>query len=416
MVNGVSELKSSSTNGNANATAAARQVSIREHNLGLVLRTILHAEEPMSRAQVAVQTGLTRATVSMLVDQLLAARILRELEPVTGVKAGRPGTPLSPARSTIIGLGLEINVDYIGVRALDLSGEVAAQSVKAIDVRRHSAKETLAKLAEQVAQVRKKVRATGGVIIGATLGLPGLVDSPRGPLRLAPNLDWHDVDAVQMLDAFPAFDGFTTQLANEANLAAVAEAAAREESNFIYVSGEIGIGGALVLDREVFAGQHGWSSELGHITVDPDGEICECGARGCLQRSVGQEELLAAAGLEPTAGVAGLIAALEAVQSPAERAIAIAGRAFGVALSDVVNLFDVNNIIIGGFHAPLLPWLQPHIEAQMAQRVLTAAWSKPKILAPKIKDGAALAGAALTALRDVQEHPAAWLETLTARP
>lgn len=422
MVNGVTDLKPSPGNGvgptPAPSTRAARQISLREHNLGLVLRTVLHSEEPLSRAQIAASTGLTRATVSMLIDQLLAARILRELDPVMGAKAGRPGTPLSAARHTVVGLGLEVNVDYIGVRALDMAGEVVSESIRALDARTQTPEENLSELAAQVTKVRAEVIENGGTIIGATFGLPGLVDSPHGPLRLAPNLKWQNVDALSLLKTFPAFDGFTTQVANEANLAAVAEAAARPEPNFIYVSGEIGVGGALVLDGEVYAGQHGWSSELGHITVDPDGERCSCGARGCLQRIVGQEELLNAAGITPGngiphRGIADLVTALQNGDAAAEKALKNAGRAFGIALSDVINLFDVNTVVIGGFHAPLLPWLKPHIEAEMAERVLTGAWATPQILDPKILDGAALTGAALTSLRDVQEHPAAWLEALT---
>jgi len=416
MVNGVSDLNPAAGN-SANPSRAARQISLREHNLGLVLQTVIHAEEPLSRAQISAQVGLTRATVSMLVDQLLAARLLRELQPEPSARSGRPGTPLSPARGTVIGLGLEINVDYLGVRALDLSGEVVAESVKSVDARQRTPAENIADLARHVATVRREVEGAGGVVVGATFALPGVVDSPHGPLRVAPNLNWKNVDALALMSDHPEFSGFTTNLANEANLAAVAEAAARPEPNFIYVSGEIGVGGALVLDGNVFAGQHGWSSELGHITVDPNGDRCTCGARGCLERVAGQEELLAAAGIpsensDPATGISGLIAALKARDEAGLAAVDAAGRAFGVALSDVVNLFDVNTVVIGGFHAALLPWLKPRIESEMGERVLTAAWAVPQILEPKILDGAALTGAALTSLRGVLESPAAWLEKL----
>src|SRR5690625_5845673 len=143
-------------------------MSIRVNHRGKVVRPVLHSEDPPSPAQIAALTGLTRATVSMLIDQLLAARILRELEPVMGAKAGRPGTPLSAARHTVIGLGLEVNVDYIGVRALDMAGEGVAESIVGLDARTQQPEENLSELAAQVAEVRAEGIENGGTIIGAT--------------------------------------------------------------------------------------------------------------------------------------------------------------------------------------------------------------------------------------------------------
>src|SRR5690606_27433529 len=93
------------------AGAGASQSAMREHNLGLVLEQIVDATEPVSRADLAVGTGLTRATVSALVDLLVSARMVDELEPVARRTAGRPAVPLVPARGTIVGIGLEANVD-----------------------------------------------------------------------------------------------------------------------------------------------------------------------------------------------------------------------------------------------------------------------------------------------------------------
>ncbi|TGJ94553.1 transcriptional regulator, partial [Actinotalea fermentans ATCC 43279 = JCM 9966 = DSM 3133] len=84
---------------------AARQHTLREYNLALVSQALFDAPRPRSRADVAAATGLTRATVSVLVDQLIEARLVRELPPVTPLRAGRPAVPLTPAERTIVGLG-----------------------------------------------------------------------------------------------------------------------------------------------------------------------------------------------------------------------------------------------------------------------------------------------------------------------
>src|ERR1700712_5956061 len=96
--------------------SAIRQANLREHNLGLVLRLIVDAPVPPSRADIAVATGLTRATVSALADRLIMAALVTELPPVMSQKAGRPAVPLVPAGGTLAAVGLEIHVGHPGGR------------------------------------------------------------------------------------------------------------------------------------------------------------------------------------------------------------------------------------------------------------------------------------------------------------
>jgi hypothetical protein len=115
--------------------SAIRQANLREHNLGLVLRLIIDAPVPVSRADIAVATGLTRATVSSLADRLIVAGLVTELPPVMSQRAGRPAVPLIPAAGTLAAVGMEINVDYLGVRVIDLSGAVLGEHVESADFR-----------------------------------------------------------------------------------------------------------------------------------------------------------------------------------------------------------------------------------------------------------------------------------------
>lgn len=95
---------------------------------------------------------------------------------------------------------------------------------------------------------------------------------------------------------------------NEANLAALAElwfGGLGDARSFLYLTGEIGVGGALVLRGELLRGAHGFAGEVGHVVVDPDGPLCGCGARGCLEQYAGQAALLRAAADRPGSGGAG---------------------------------------------------------------------------------------------------------------
>ena len=115
--------------------SAIRQANLREHNLGLVLRLIIDSPVPVSRADIAVATGLTRATVSSLADRLIMASLVTELPPVMSQRAGRPAVPLVPAGGTLAAVGMEINVDYLGVRVVDLSGAILGEHVESADFR-----------------------------------------------------------------------------------------------------------------------------------------------------------------------------------------------------------------------------------------------------------------------------------------
>jgi predicted NBD/HSP70 family sugar kinase len=194
---------------------------------------------------------------------------------------------------------------------------------------------------------------------------------------------------------------------NEANLAALGELDLGElPHDFVYVSGEIGIGAGIVLGGALYRGSRGWSGEIGHIPINSDGPACRCGARGCLEQYAGQEAVLGAAGVDT---VGALARAATAGKPDALAALTAAGAALGMAVATVVNLLDVRTIVLGGSYASLLPWLRDGIAAEAGRRVLTAAWSPVQLRAATLGPDAAMLGAAGSVLRGVLDDPAAWL-------
>ncbi|MCL2482054.1 MAG: ROK family transcriptional regulator [Propionibacteriaceae bacterium] len=350
------------------------------------------ADNPRSRADLAEMTGLTKATVSSLVTDLRTAGLLSELEPVTPHRVGRPAVPLVVAEGTVASLGMEINVDFLGIRALDLTGAILAESFERRNLPDTEPAVAFAILVHQVYDVVTRLTSDSVRLIGACLALPGIADHPHGPLRLAPNLGWRDVDIPQVMatavdvlgqdlgtDADPAVlatvrslmtDGLLVE--NEANLAARTEIAKHQEKSFIYVSGEIGIGAAIVVDGRVFSGLHGWAGEIGHLVVDPRGPVCACGATGCLEMYAGKRAIMAAAGLDPDDCIDRLVEACQRQEPAAVAAIAQVSESLGIALSNCINIVDVNRIVLGGSFAPLTDCLRPGLMAQITSRVLAS--------------------------------------------
>ncbi|MGK5681221.1 ROK family transcriptional regulator [Actinoplanes sp. URMC 104] len=362
-----------------------RQSSVRAHNLALVLQTVGNSADRPSRAAIAARTGLTRATVSALVDDLIAGGLLVESEPAPRTGAGRPAAGLGLSPDGPAGLGLEINVDYLAACVVDLTGVVRHRFVTRTDQRVLPPAEALAALDALAARARFAAEADGLVLAGAALAVPGLV-TPGGLVRVAPNLGWQDVDVPPLL---PGLADLPIAVDNEANLAALGELRADgAEPSFLYVSGEIGIGAGIVLDGELYRGGRGWSGEIGHVTVHPGGRPCRCGANGCLEQYAGQEAVAA----DPD----------------------LAAGSLGIALSAVVNLLDLGVIVLGGGYAPEFDRLREGIEAELRRRVLTAGLAPVTLRAATLGSDAAMRGAADVVIRGVREDPAGWLARVQA--
>ncbi len=392
-------------------SGALRQESLREHNLAVTLRQVVDAEAPVSRAEIAAATGMARATVSNLVDWLVRAGMVTELEPRTGRGVGRPAVPLVPAGGTLAALGMEVNVDYLGVRAVDLAGHVLAERTQRDSFRGSDPGPVLVRLARLAERTLADLAADGVRVVGTALALPGLVDRVDGPLRIAPNLGWRDVDVVAVLTgASHALAALPPRLANEANLAARAEAQVRRRAtgsapSFVYVSGEVGIGGAIVLDGRIYLGRHGWGGEIGHMVIDAP----ETGRRS-LEEQAGQDALMRAAGLDPSVQVSVLVEAARSGDARALTALEHAGTALGMALVNLVSAVDVSEVVLGGTFVPVYPWVYRAVTAEL-DRVIFADWAPVQVSVSQAGEYPAMTGAALAVLGAVVAAPTAFRAT-----
>src|SRR3954471_3471176 len=260
----------------------ANQRAVRRHNLGVVLRHVSD-HGPRSRATIALETGLNKTTVSSLVTELIGLDLLVERGLEQRGTVGRPGQVVELSGNGVVALGLEINVDYLAVRALDLTGADRHRSLDVFDNRRVPVADVLDRLAAHASAALETLQAEGLRPVGATVALPGLVDAGRGALLIAPNLGWNDVAVVSELHERLSGPEFPLAADNEANLAALAElweGTARGLHDVLYVSGEIGVGAGIIVGGELFRGAQGFGGEFGHMTLDPGGRPCGGGRRG----------------------------------------------------------------------------------------------------------------------------------------
>ena len=376
--------------------------NVRASNMSTVLRNILVSPGEVTRAGLSLRTGMTRATISRLVDDLVGAGLVRELEPSDGGGRGRPANRLTPAEGSAAALGVEVDVTSLDIMLVDLAGRELGHRRIERDLADSAPVETMAFAAR------------------------GLVSPTR--LALAPNLGWRDIPHAQLLA--PLADLNPIVVANEADLAAYAVAYTRPgvadgPSTFVYVSGEVGVGAGVIVDHRPMSGARAWSGEIGHMCADPNGPLCRCGARGCLEAYLGVRALAEHVGAPAGSGArdilrcAGLVddAGFEtseylpeaAVRERARAVLTEAGAALGRVLSGVINAMDIPHVVLGGAVAELSSALLDPAREEIETRTLQAPWSFP--IVEVLPDSASLTvrGAAFRVLDSLVDDPAAFL-------
>jgi len=372
---------------------------------------------PRSRATIAIETGFNKTTVSSLVAELIDKGLLRETgEEENPGAIGRPGQIVEVDGDVVAGIGVEINVDFLAACATDLKGRIRYAEQVSADNRHARPEVVCARLAELTARVVKSVLSQGLLPVGVAVAVPGLVDVDHGVMVFAPNLGWKTTPVADLLRQSLGATSLPIRVDNGPNLGAASElweGAARGLEDFVYISGEIGVGGGMVVGGEVFRGASGFGGEFGHVTMDPNGRPCGCGSRGCLETVAGQEALLRLAGIEDPPGTP-TKDLTETIVEHARRgdartteALEAVGRSLGIAAASLVNLFDPQAIVLGGYFAPLVEWLVDPMRDELQARSMAARYSHVQVLRSELGWDAALRGGALLSLRELIADPSA---------
>jgi predicted NBD/HSP70 family sugar kinase len=301
-----------------------------------------------SRSEIARHTGLSRTTVTTLVSDLAAKGLVVE-QPLTETQGrGRPPTLLRLDPSVGAVVGIHFDHRLLRVAVADLSSTVLAERTRVLDVD-HAATTALDASAALVAAVLDEAGLDRSRVVGAGIALAGPVDRDGtvGSTVILPG--WEGLNAIdeltQRLDLQVSVD-------NDANLGALAEVsfgAGRGLSDVIYVMVSSGVGAGVVLDGKLHRGVTGLAGELGHVSVRPEGTVCRCGNRGCLETVASTDAVLSL--LRPAHGELGLhqlVELLQAGDTGAHRAVHDAGLEIGRVLSGLCNVLSPAGVIVGG--------------------------------------------------------------------
>jgi predicted NBD/HSP70 family sugar kinase len=365
------------THQTADPVSPAHQATVRRMNLSLLLRNLL-AHGPRSRARLAEDTGLTKATVSSLVAELSERRLVTEGRIDRG-GVGRPGRMVEIDAGNVRCFGLELNVDQVIGIVTDLGGRVLARRREALPLRVLGPVAGLDAVVGFVTRVLAECDADPEQVETLHVSLPGLIDVDTGVLAYAPNLHWRRVDIVQTLVGQLRWDRTRVRIDNDANFGAMAEFAAGRSAgsrDLLYIVGDIGVGAGLLMDGRIVRGRFGFAGEVGHMPVGRIDIRCGCGRFGCWETAVGLEAV--AAGVPQaddgsTDGEARLAVVARRAETGDPHTMAVladVGRWLGIGASLLANVLDPEVIILGGHFAMLQSYLRPTLLAEMQSRVV----------------------------------------------
>lgn len=393
----------------------ARSGQVRRTNLGALLQH-LRERGPSSRSELVSATGLTRNAIGELVGALADRGLVVESAAAPDGRPGRPSPMVRVDDTTVAVIAVEIGYDEMVVAAVGLDGKVIASASD----RRGDPPFLVGRVIDAIVRrvddlTSADGRVEGRKVIGVGLAIPALIGRDGRRVAIAPNLRWSDVDVARDLEvALRSGVGLDVDVhvGNDADVGALAEArfgAGRSAGLMVYVSGEVGVGGGLVLDGRRIEGRLGLSGEVGHLPVNPDGAQCRCGAVGCWETEIGERALLHRAGIDPDGGaesVRRLLAVAAAPTPQVEAAFAEQGRWMGLGIAGLVNVFDPDTIVLGGLLRTILPYVRVPLDAEVARRRIQGTDRDVPVVAATVEPSSALVGAAELAFAPLLADPA----------
>ena len=389
--------------------------ALRERNRMRVIDA-LRRSGTATRSELARSTGLSRTTIATLLTDLQARGLVVESEDGEGRPGGRGRPPallrLDPSAGAAV--GVDFGHAHVRVAVADLSSTLLAERSAPIEVDTDAdgALELATELVDRVLEDAGVVRER---VVGAGMGVPGPFDRRRQVINSSTILPgWVGRDPAAELESRI---GFHVEVDNDANLGALGEhrfGAGRGMSDAVYVKLATGIGSGLILRGALHRGATGIAGELGHVQVQPDGVVCNCGGRGCLQTVASVPTLLGAARAAhgPDLTLQGLVELVERGDFGVRRIVGEAGRAVGRVLSDLCNLVNPEAIIVGGDLSAAGEPLLAGIREAIDRHALPGAAEAVDVRAATLGERAEVLGALALVIADTERLRSAGLVSL----
>ena len=366
----------------------------------------------ISRADLARRLGLTRAAVSIIVNDLLNNGWVRETAsgPATG---GRRPILLEMNPKCGYVVGIDMGASHLGLVVADFSGRVHHEIDEPFDVRQ-GPQAGLQAIDGCLRQALQQAGCGLEEVLAVGFGVPGPLTAEADTVIAPPIMPGWDHYPIR--SHLEALWGRPVSLNNDAELGALGEWAygvGRGERNLVYIKVGTGVGAGLLLNGRLYRGVSGSAGEIGHVTIHENGPLCACGNHGCLEVMAGGQAIAHKARAAIQAGRHSQLSALEPVECLtaldvvraarrgdllAQQIMMEAGGYLGIAIASLVNVFNPGMVIIGGGVAQMGDLLLDPIRQIVRERSLRSAAQAVRISAAVLGRRSSSMGAVVQAL------------------
>lgn len=394
---------------------------VKLNNRAVVFRAIREAGA-ISRADLAKQTGLNPATLTHITRDLLE----RELVEEAGAGERRVGRRSSLLRiHSEIGYILAVRLARHNIQGLITDLDLHEKIIHTTNSSflSNPIVASLPALLDLIETLIEKSGVDRRTILGIGISAPGPLDAGRGILIAPPNFPGWDSFPIRKI--IEEKTGFKTFLDNDANSAALAEkwfGVGRNMDNFVFILVEDGVGSGVMINGDIYRGQHDIAGEIGHTTIDRNGATCACGNTGCLELYASPNTVENRVRYELMAGRKSLITDwidndrnrinFELVAQAAKQGDVVArealleiAQALGVAAVNVINAFDPQAVVLGGKISLAGDLILPIIQEYVDRRAISRSEQQLPVIMSELGANAPVIGAFSLVLRELFQNP-----------
>lgn len=364
-------------------------------NKSIVLNKI-RTSEPISRAQIAKETSLTPPTVSSIVKELIDQGLVRE-STLGQSSGGRKPTMLHINSDSFYVIGVDAGPERVECILTDLKGEIIHRTSSVI-TKPITNENFISILKENIHKIIQSSNTNQDKIIGIGIAMHGVVNVETGESLVAPILNLRNIPIKDLLEE--EFK-LSVKVENDARAMALGESwfgGHGYVERMVAVNIGRGVGAGFVINGKLYHGAQGIAGELGHMTIDMNGEICECGNRGCLQTLVSGEAIAKRARkqMKDDTVIRSGQEIFKLAQNGHEFCIHLlqdTGKIIGIGLTNLIHLVNPSRIVLGGGVMNSERFIMPELIETIQQRVLTNEAKQTEIIVTRLGNNATLLGA-----------------------
>lgn len=323
------------------------QELMKKNNRQIII-DLIREKRPISRADLAKLTNMSPTSVSRIVTELCELGLIKETE-LTSSGVGRKALLLDTVSNCTFVVSVELDQEMAKIAIVDFDANFIAEQYVYYNSQTMGWEGIIDKLCKSIEEIIEKTKIDKSKIIGVGFGIPGIIDTNKGIVVFSPQLGWKDIKLVSYIEKKLVYK---TTIDNIIKLKALGEnihGSTKGYKRAALINFGTGVGSALIVNEEIYRGITNSAGEIGHTTIDPNGRLCHCGRRGCLQTYITDWALIQDAKM--VKDVTDVKEIFTAASNEEGWAVDILDRLYtyvGIAVCDVIYMYNPDTVIISG--------------------------------------------------------------------